>query len=152
MSAVVASKVATYSRYVGGFRARQRGRSLVDVFVLDLVGAALLCGGVAALVLAFRARIATLVITEAMVKMGEKELKADGTPNCCGDPEIDKPLEDACAWMGRNFSVRTNPSNGQWLLYYLYGLERAGRFSGRRFFVNTRGRKLDERVRVWDAC
>ncbi|MBS0266877.1 MAG: DUF4159 domain-containing protein [Planctomycetes bacterium] len=89
------------------------------------------------------AGIATLVITEAMVRMGEKELKADGTPNCCGDPEIDKPLEDACAWLGRNFAVRVNPNDGRWLLYYLYGLERAGRFSGKRFFVNSRGQKHD---------
>ncbi|HEY2249893.1 MAG TPA: DUF4159 domain-containing protein, partial [Planctomycetaceae bacterium] len=36
-----------------------------------------------------------------------------------------------------------NPGDGRWLLYYLYGLERAGRFSGRRFFVGRRGDKHD---------
>lgn len=89
------------------------------------------------------AGIATLVITQAMLLSSEKELNADGTPNCCGDPVVDKPLEDACRWLGRSFSVRNNPGDGRWLLYYLYGLERAGRFSGRRFFVNDRGQKHD---------
>jgi hypothetical protein len=83
------------------------------------------------------AGIATLVITQAMLRAGEKELNADGTPNCCGDPVLDKPLEDACAWMGRYFSIKNNPGSGQWFLYYMYGLERAGRFSGRRFFAGN---------------
>jgi hypothetical protein len=89
------------------------------------------------------AGIATLVITQAMLRSGEKELNADGTPNCCSDPVLDKPLEDACRWLGRSFSVARNPNDGRWLLYYLYGLERAGRFSGRRFFINDRGQKRD---------
>jgi hypothetical protein len=89
------------------------------------------------------AGIATLVITQAMLRSGEKELNADGTPNCCGDPVLDKPLEDACRWLGYNFSVRTNPGDQRWILYYLYGLERAGRFSGRRFFINRAGQKYD---------
>ncbi|MBI3862688.1 MAG: DUF4159 domain-containing protein [Planctomycetia bacterium] len=89
------------------------------------------------------AGIATLVITQAMMRAGEKELNADGTPNCCGDPVVDKPLEDACRWMGDHFAVTNNPGDGRWLLYYLYGLERAGRFSGRRFFIGSRNQKRD---------
>ena len=90
------------------------------------------------------AGITTLVITQAMLRQEEKELNADGTPNCCGDPLVDKPLEDACRWMGDHFSVVDNPGGDQrWLMYYLYGLERAGRFSGRRFFVSRRGAKHD---------
>src|SRR5579872_3747290 len=89
------------------------------------------------------AGIATLVITQAMLRADEKELNADGTPVCCGEPRHDKPLEDACRWLGNKFSVRDNPNDGRWFLYYLYGLERAGRFSGRRFFINSRGQKHD---------
>jgi hypothetical protein len=89
------------------------------------------------------AGIATLVITQAMLRAEERELNADGTPNCCGEPQVDKPLEEAYKWLGNNFAVTNNPGDGRWVLYYLYGLERAGRFSGRRFFVNQRGQKHD---------
>ena len=89
------------------------------------------------------AGIATLVITHAMLRAQEKELDASGAPICCGEPHVDKPLEDACRWLGTNFAVTNNPGDGRWLLYYLYGLERAGRFSGRRFFINSKGQRHD---------
>ncbi len=91
------------------------------------------------------AGITTLVITQAMLRADDKELDANGSPICCREPKFDVPLEKACKWMGDHFAVTTNPGSGaqQWLLYYLYGLERAGRFSGRRFFVNNRGDKHD---------
>jgi Domain of unknown function (DUF4159) len=89
------------------------------------------------------AGIATIVITEAMLRAEQKELNADGAPVCCDPPPPDKALENACRWLGNNFAVGHNPNGSQWLLYYLYGLERAGRFSGRRFFVNGRGDRHD---------
>ena len=90
------------------------------------------------------AGIATLVITDGMLKAADRELHPDGTPVCCGEPKIDQPLENACRWLGDRFQVRNNPGeDGNFVLYYLYGLERAGRFSGRRFFVNARGQKHD---------
>ncbi|MFN0052230.1 MAG: DUF4159 domain-containing protein, partial [Planctomycetales bacterium] len=89
------------------------------------------------------AGIATAVITQAMLQAGEKEMNADGTPICCREPVPDKTLEDGCRWLGNNFAVGHNPGGQQWLLYYLYGLERAGRFSGRRFFINNRGERHD---------
>jgi hypothetical protein len=89
------------------------------------------------------AGIATMVVTQGMLKAEQKELNADGTPVCCGEPQSDKPLEDAYRWLGNNFAVTNNPGDGRWMLYYLYGLERAGRFSGRRFFINNRGQKHD---------
>jgi hypothetical protein len=79
------------------------------------------------------AGIATMVITESMLH-SEKDENADGTPNCCGDGPRDKSLDRAITWMEQHFSVGHNPGGGGWLLYYLYGLERAGRLSGRRFF------------------
>jgi hypothetical protein len=90
------------------------------------------------------AGIATLVVTEGMLKSSEMEMHPDGTPVCCGESKIDQPLENACRWLGDRFQVRNNPGEeGNFVLYYLYGLERAGRFSGRRFFVNAGGQKHD---------
>ena len=79
------------------------------------------------------AGIATLEITAAMLR-DDRDLKPDGTPNCCAATVADAPLEGALAWMGRKFRVGVNPGSHSWLLYYLYGMERAGRLSGRRFF------------------
>ena len=54
---------------------------------------------------------------------------------CCGGGSSPKPLEQGLRWLARNFSVTENPSTGSqtWLFYYLYGLERVGRFTARRF-------------------
>lgn len=50
-------------------------------------------------------------------------------------PKVDKDAEasirDGLAWIGANFTVRTNPGNGSmagpgWHYYYLYAVERAG--------------------------
>ena len=79
------------------------------------------------------AGIATLVITESMLQE-EKDQKPDGLPICCPDREPNKPMQRALKWMERNFAVKHNPRSKGWLLYYLYGLERAGRLSGTRFF------------------
>lgn len=59
----------------------------------------------------------------------------NGTVSCCMPPEHDDVLERALVWMGRNFSVTRNPGQGGggWHLYYLYGLERLGRLTARRF-------------------
>jgi hypothetical protein len=43
-------------------------------------------------------------------------------------------MDAGARWMTRHFQVQSNPGTGQWPLYYLYGLERAGRFTGLRFF------------------
>src|SRR6266446_6221828 len=89
------------------------------------------------------AGIAALIITEIMLKAETNQLNSDGTPICCPEPDGDLALDDACRWLGNNFSVAHNPGGNSWLLYYLYGLERAGRVSGRRFFVGSREQKHD---------
>ncbi len=81
------------------------------------------------------AGIATLQITNAMLR-NEKDLDANGNPRCCAPITDDQQLERALAWMGRRFSIGSNPGGRSWLFYYLYGMERAGRLSGRRFFGN----------------
>ena len=56
---------------------------------------------------------------------------------CCLPQKDDDSLELAVAWLARNFSVKRNPgqagSPAQWHFYYLYGLERVGRLTARRF-------------------
>lgn len=85
------------------------------------------------------AGIASLNIIKTV--MQEDKLAADGAPVCCDDDQELKPLDAALdrayGWMARHFSARANPTpvgKATSVLYYLYGLERAGRLSGRRFF------------------
>ena len=57
---------------------------------------------------------------------------------CCGESKDEDTIEKAIEWISKNFSVKANPMGGQRgqanKLYYLYGMERAGRLAGRRFF------------------
>jgi len=73
----------------------------------------------------------------ALDKLSEGDATVDGEKiQCCGAQEVDKSIDRALAWMGRNFSVATNPGTGRsqtYLLYYLYGMERVGRLSNQRF-------------------
>ena len=58
--------------------------------------------------------------------------------NCCGarnrSEEVERAIEKAIDWMGKKFKAGTNPGKNYFVYYYLYGMERAGRLSGRRFF------------------
>lgn len=80
------------------------------------------------------AGIASLTIISTMLRDTAQELTADGKPICCGDEAADPHLARGIDWLERNFSVGSNPRDSSWPLYYLYGLERAGRLLGRRFF------------------
>lgn len=79
------------------------------------------------------AGIAAAVMTAAMLQE-DGELDANGNPDCCTKIEEDLTLKRGLRWLEKNFSVGSNPRGGGWLFYYLYGLERAGRLSGQRFF------------------
>src|SRR4051812_32230663 len=81
------------------------------------------------------AGIGSLVICEQMLGPTE-DVNADGTPKCCNQsPIAGHALERGVQWLDRYFSVGVNPGRGgQWVLYYLYGVERSGRLAGRRFF------------------
>lgn len=82
------------------------------------------------------AGIASLSIATAMLHNDQKDTTEDGRILCCGkeDDPAEKALEAGTRWLARHFNVRENPGANAWKLYYLYGLERAGRFTGRRFF------------------
>jgi hypothetical protein len=51
-------------------------------------------------------------------------------------PAVQKAVNDGLAWIAHKFTVETNPGHpgGQWLYYYLYGLERAGVLAGVKNF------------------
>ncbi len=79
------------------------------------------------------AGIASIWITSEHIGAPDARAAAD-TVTCCGGGKTPKPLEKGLEWLGKEFSVTTNPGAGQtWLYYYLYGLERVGRFTARRF-------------------
>ncbi|MBL8851478.1 MAG: DUF4159 domain-containing protein, partial [Planctomycetaceae bacterium] len=83
------------------------------------------------------AGIASLTITSGFVRSLDGET-ADGDIDCCGvDPEdqiVRAVIDSGNRWMANHFSVRSNPGADRWFLYYLYGLERAGRLTGTRFY------------------
>ena len=79
------------------------------------------------------AGIASMIIALAEVNAGDARAQGDQLL-CCGQQQSNQPIEDGLAWLSRNFSVYRNPGPGNvWLFYYLYGLERTGRMTARRF-------------------
>lgn len=83
------------------------------------------------------AGIASLTITSGFLRSLNGE-GADGNIDCCAvdeeDAAVREVIEGGNRWLAQHFQVRNNPGSGVWLLYYLYGLERAGRLTGTRFY------------------
>lgn len=82
------------------------------------------------------AGLASLVITSSMLQ-DDSDVTPDGKILACKprDDTAQQAMDSAARWLASHFSVHTNPAkDNAWKLYYLYGLERAGRFSGIRFF------------------
>jgi len=83
------------------------------------------------------AGVASLTITSEFLRNQAGET-ATGDIDCCGaDPDDDQAraaIESGKRWLATNFRVSTNPGHSQYQLYYLYGLERAGRLTGTRLF------------------
>lgn len=83
------------------------------------------------------AGLASLIITQEMLR-DDDDVNASGEINCCGNDEEDvvqNAIDAGIRWLDKNIRIESNPGGQRnWLLYYLYGLERAGRFSGQRFF------------------
>ncbi len=79
------------------------------------------------------AGIAAVVMAQSQLDEGDAKIQ-DGQIQCCGQSERDPTLERALSWLGTVFSVHVNPGRGDaWLFYYLYGVERVGRMTARRF-------------------
>lgn len=79
------------------------------------------------------AGISSLAIVQHMLR-NDDGVAPDGTPPCCRPEDPYPALERGIRWLGDHFAAGHNPNNAGWLLYYIYGVERAGRLSGRRFF------------------
>ncbi|MEX0937074.1 MAG: DUF4159 domain-containing protein [Pirellulales bacterium] len=85
------------------------------------------------------AGIASLVITGEALGNADANV-VDGQVLCCGEQGENDRLDQALAWLGRNFQVDQNPGeddrggSGQvYFYYYLYGVERVGRMTAHRF-------------------
>ena len=83
------------------------------------------------------AGVAALTITSDFLRSSAGE-GPQGISDCCAvdpqDAEVRRVIDGGIRWLSNHFQVRSNPGSGAWLLYYLYGLERAGRLTGTRFF------------------
>lgn len=79
------------------------------------------------------AGVASLAICDQMLR-SDAGVMPDGTPPCCEGTEPNTNLARGISWLARSFAIGQNPGNNSWLLYYTYGVERAGRLTGLRFF------------------
>jgi hypothetical protein len=80
------------------------------------------------------AGISSLIIINENLNDG-RELPRGDVADCCADSGRSERVESALRWMADKFSVRSNPGRANYhQLYYLYGMERAGRLAGVRFF------------------
>lgn len=79
------------------------------------------------------AGIASVWITSQHI--GSPAARAGGDAiRCCGGSNSPQPIEKGLEWLASNFTVTQNPAYGPtWHYYYLYGLERVGRFTARRY-------------------
>ena len=106
-----------YSNRSGGFGYQVGGN----------VSGSMTCAGIASLII-----IRENLFNLAAAANGDKAI-------CCGGPEddIQPKLDQAFKWLADHFTIKGNPtgrdSQSRQRFYYLYALERAGRFSGRRF-------------------
>jgi hypothetical protein len=80
------------------------------------------------------AGISSLVITGLKRFQGQEFLTGTEIHNC-GKGALNTNLQRGIDWMAGHFRVGDNFGHGQqWKFYYLYGMERAGRLTGQRFF------------------
>jgi hypothetical protein len=80
------------------------------------------------------AGISSLVITGLKRFQGQEFLRGAEIHNC-GKGALNVNLQRGIDWMAGHFRVGDNFGHGQqWKFYYLYGMERAGRLTGQRFF------------------
>jgi hypothetical protein len=78
-----------------------------------------------------------LVIAAGKLAEGDASVSGNSV-RCCNPQQDNQKLELALQWLGNHFSVHSNPSailemSKSDVLYYLYGVERVGRLTGRRF-------------------
>ena len=83
------------------------------------------------------AGLCNLLICGMDLNTGRAKLLPDGSANNCGIYDENIPLKKAVEWIATNFPGRLDRNSVRQLhhVYYgLYGIERAGRLTGERFF------------------
>ena len=73
-----------------------------------------------------------LLISGMELNAGREVLRPDGTATNCGVYAENKPATDALRWIAQPNNFKVNQPSHTY--YNLYGIERAGRLSGQRFF------------------
>jgi hypothetical protein len=106
------------------------------------------------------AGVASLVIAAGRLGFVDASVTDDNV-HCCGSSDAADDaasrIERGLMWLGKHFQVDANPSAAglgesggrTWLYYYLYGVERVGRLTGRRYFVGQKkvaGRDVTPRL------
>jgi hypothetical protein len=76
------------------------------------------------------AGVCGLQIASMELNGGREQWQPDGKFKNCGNYGDDRPLALALHWLGKTFDVKPDGR----AYYHLYGLERAGRLTGQRFF------------------
>jgi len=80
------------------------------------------------------AGIVSLLIAAEKSELADARIEGDQFLPCQRQTnDLTKRMSHAQKWMADHFSVTRNPGNKDWLLYYLYGLERMGRMTEQRF-------------------
>ncbi len=80
------------------------------------------------------AGISSLIISGLRRFQGGEFLQGESIQEC-GSGGMNRSLQRGIDWLASHFQVGQNFGAGhQWQFYYLYGLERAGRLAGIRFF------------------
>ena len=80
------------------------------------------------------AGVSSLIISGLRRFQGQEFLQGEAIQNC-GKGGVNRNLQAGIDWLANHFQVGQNFGAGQqWKFYYLYGLERAGRLAGIRFF------------------
>ncbi len=84
------------------------------------------------------AGLCNLIISGLDLAIGKAELRPDGSAENCGEYMDNEPIAKALQWIGDRHPARLNEANiresFKHPFYCLYGIERAGRLSGQRFF------------------
>ena len=81
------------------------------------------------------AGISSLIISGLKRYEGQEVLDNNGNIRNCGKGGVNPAVQRGVDWLGKHFHVSQNfPKFHLWKYYYLYGLERAGRLTGLRYF------------------
>ncbi len=84
------------------------------------------------------AGLCNLLITGLDLNVGKSRLRPDGSAEKCGEYDENNAVVRALAYLGQAFPSEITPTNAGKVFdtpfYALYGIERAGRLTGQRFF------------------